>query len=232
MELGGTGVEYQRIRESYLQIVQDIHRCFTDAKRSDSVALIAVSKQIDASSIRVLLDLGHRDFGENYVQEAQEKWIPLKEEYPDVRLHYIGSLQRKKLKAMLPLFDVIHTIDRIEHGLELQKLYQSQCYRPELLIQVNVDPEVKRSGVAPTALRGLYSDLKITCGLEISGLMCIPPKGKPVSPYFAYVNRLAQGLSLKELSMGMSADYSMAIMLGATYVRIGQALFGERLPPR
>lgn len=214
-----------RLRE-VLQAIAGVARDFERAP--ESVRLIAVSKTKPVAEIEPALAAGQIDFGENYVQEAQAKWPELKARYPKTRLHMIGPLQSNKAKEAVALFDAIHSLDRESLAKELAKEIAKAGRPPELLVQVNTGEEPQKGGVAPQELDGFLSLVRDRYGLAISGLMCIPPAEHQPSPHFALLAKLAKRHGLKELSMGMSADYEAAIQLGATYVRVGSAIFGAR----
>lgn len=206
-----------------------ISRAAQDAGRSpDDVTLIAVSKTFDAGSIRPLLDAGHRVFGENRVQESQGKWPSLKASYAGVELHLIGPLQSNKAKDALALFDVIETIDRPSIAEALSKELQKTERRPKFYVQVNTGEEPQKAGIAPKDADDFIEKCRKEWGLDIDGLMCIPPVDEPPSPHFALLHQIAARHGLKTLSMGMSSDFEEAIQLGATHVRIGSAIFGTR----
>jgi PLP dependent protein len=215
--------------EGLRQVRESIRRAASDYGRDPAgITLVAVSKTFPAEAIEPVLAAGQRVFGENYVQEAKAKWSALRERYPDVELHMIGPLQSNKAKEAVELFDVIHTLDRPSLAEALAKEIAKQGRKPRLLVQVNTGEEPQKGGVIPAevdafleACRGLY-------GLEIEGLMCIPPAEDPPSPHFALLNTIAKKHGLKWLSMGMSADFDAAIQLGATHVRVGSAIFGAR----
>ncbi|MFZ4124852.1 MAG: YggS family pyridoxal phosphate-dependent enzyme [Rickettsiales bacterium] len=189
--------------------------------------LIAVSKTHPAERIEDAIELGVTDFGENKVQEAQGKYPALKIKHPHIRLHLIGPLQSNKAKEAVALFDVIHTIDRPKIADVVSAEIKKQARDIACLIQVNIAQEVQKAGVAPRDLAALLSYCQ-TIGLPISGLMCIPPEGENPAPYFALMYKLKQEHQLAELSMGMSGDYETALRFGATMIRVGTALFGER----
>ncbi|MAR55973.1 MAG: YggS family pyridoxal phosphate-dependent enzyme [Rickettsiales bacterium] len=195
------------------------------ADRPTMPTLIAVSKRQPLDRIEALLALGHRHFGENQVQEAQEKWPELKQRYPDIVLHLIGPLQSNKVKQAVALFDVIHTIDREKI---VDALVQETKQQPlHYLMQVNIGEEEQKAGIAPQQAETLWQ-YAASKGLLLSGLMAIPPAGEAPGPYFALLAQSAQRLATHELSMGMSDDFESAIRFGATYIRVGTALFGER----
>jgi pyridoxal phosphate enzyme (YggS family) len=187
-----------------------------------STALIAVTKTHGPERIRPLLEAGHRVFGENRVQEAQGKWPALKADYPDIELHLIGPLQTNKVRDAVALFDVIHTLDRPR----LADALRAAGRKPDLLIQVNTGEEPQKAGVAPLAAPAL---LAYAQGLPVKGLMCIPPADQEPAPHFALLAKMAKERGLSWLSMGMSADFEIAIRFGATHVRVGSALFGARV---
>mgnify|MGYP002780420158 CR=1 FL=1 len=191
------------------------------------VTLIAVSKTHPAERIRPLIDVGHRCFGENRVQEAEAKWPALRTETPDLELHLVGQLQSNKADAAVALFDAIHSIDRPSLIQAVARAIDRSGRRPRLFAQVNIGDEPQKGGCAVAALPGLLAEAR-QAGLEIAGLMCVPPAGVEPAPYFALLAKLAREEGLGQLSMGMSDDFETAVMLGATHVRIGSALFGAR----
>jgi hypothetical protein len=193
-----------------------------------SVTLIAVSKTFDAAAIEAVLAAGQREFGENRVQEAERKWPVLRARYPDVRLHLIGPLQTNKVREAVALFDVIQTLDREKLAGALAKEMARQGRTLGLYVQVNTGAEPQKSGVAASEVVDFVRRCRETHGLGIEGLMCLPPLGEDPAPHFALLRRLAERLNLKSLSMGMSADFETAIEHGATHVRVGSAIFGER----
>ncbi len=206
-----------------------VARAAQDHGRSpDDVALVAVSKLFGAEVIRVVLEAGHRRFGENYVQETKGKWPELKTDYPDALLHMIGPLQSNKAREAVELFDVIETVDRESVARELSKEMHKQGRSPSLLIQVNTGDEAQKGGIAVRDVDAFVETCRERHGLVFQGLMCIPPVGQPPSPHFALLARLAARHGFSTLSMGMSADFDAAIQQGATHVRIGSAIFGAR----
>lgn len=195
------------------------------------VALVAVSKVQPEDRVRAALAAGHRLYGENRVQEAQKRWGVLKPEFPDVRLHLIGPLQTNKAADALALFDAIETVDRPKLARALAGEMEKQGRRPDCLIQVNTGEEPQKAGVMPADLPGLLAICREECGLPVAGLMCIPPVDENPALHFALLAELAARHGLKVLSMGMSGDYEMAVRHGATHVRVGSAIFGERVRP-
>lgn len=191
------------------------------------VTLIAVSKTREADAIRPLIEAGQRDFGENRVQEAQDKWPALKAEAPDLRLHLIGRLQSNKAEDAVALFDAIHSVDRESLVAALAVAMARQGRHPDCFLQVNIGDEPQKGGCAIADLPSLLERSR-EAGLPVAGLMCIPPAEVEPAPYFALLAKLARRHGLAGLSMGMSADYPTAVAIGATHVRVGTALFGER----
>jgi len=210
-------------------VAAELKAALLEAGRSeDAVQVVAVSKMFDAARIEPALAAGHRLFGENRVQEAQGKWPALKEKYPDIELHLIGPLQSNKAKDAVALFDVIETVDRPKIARALAAEIDKQGRRPRLLIQVNSGEEDQKAGVAPGETAAFVSACRDEYGLEIAGLMCIPPIDDDPAPHFALLAKLAAQNGLAMVSMGMSADYAIAAQLGATHVRVGSAIFGSR----
>lgn len=201
--------------------------CKKSGREGSSVTLVAVSKFQPVEKIEALMEQGHRIFGENRVQEAEEKFPALRAKYPDLELHFIGHLQTNKTKDAVRLFDTIQTVDRPELVEALKREMDKQKRSLPCFIQVNTGDEEQKGGVAAKDLAALYRLCK-ELKLDITGLMCIPPADDIPDLHFALLHKLAGELGLKHLSMGMSADFDAAIRYGATHVRIGSALFGER----
>jgi len=195
-----------------------------------SVSLIAVSKVQPEDRVTAVLDAGHRLFGENRVQEASMRWLALRARYDGVVLHLIGPLQTNKVRDALPLFDVIDSLDRPSLAAELAKAHSRapNMDLPRLRVQVNTGEEPQKGGLAPDAVDGFLADCRETYGLEIEGLMCIPPANEAPAPHFALLHKIGDRNHLTHLSMGMSADFETAIAFGATEVRVGSAIFGDR----
>src|SRR5207248_4899751 len=192
------------------------------------VTLIAVSKTFAAETIAPVIETGQRVFGENRVQEAKAKWPGLMSAYPGIVLHLIGPLQSNKAKEAVALFDAIHSVDRPSTCEALAKEINSQNRRPELFVQLNTGEEPQKAGVAPGEADAFIANCRDKYGLVISGLMCIPPVSEAPAPHFALTAKIAARNGLKNLSMGMSADFAVAVQLGATHVRVGSAIFGHR----
>ncbi len=208
-----------------------LEKLATAAKRAKrapgDAALIAVSKTYAAEAVLPVLVAGQRHFGENRVQEAQAKWPQLKSAYPDVVLHLIGSLQSNKAADAVAQFDMIHTLDRTSLADALAKAMQAQGKSVPCFVQVNTGDESQKGGVALEGLPALLAYAQ-NLSLPVTGLMCIPPVGENPAPHFALLAKLAKRHGLKELSIGMSLDAETAVALGATYVRVGSAIFGAR----
>jgi len=193
------------------------------------VKLIAVSKTVPAAVIEEAIEAGQRLFGENRVQEAHAKYPALKERHPDLDLHLIGPLQTNKVRDAVSLFDAIQTVDRPKLARALAEEMERQGVRPRLFVQVNTGEEPQKAGIAPDATADFVALCRDTFNLTIDGLMSIPPFDEDPSPHFELLADLADELGLDELSMGMSGDFTKAIACGATYVRVGTAIFGERV---
>jgi PLP dependent protein len=210
-------------------VEQDIARACKEGRRDrSSVTLVAVSKTFNADAIAPVIEAGQHVFGENRVQEAKAKWPGLMSAYPGIALHLIGPLQSNKAKEAVALFDAIHSVDRPSICEALAKEFVSQQRRPELFVQLNTGEEPQKAGVAPSEADGFIASCRETYRLPISGLMCIPPVNDAPAPHFALTAKIAARNGLKNLSMGMSADFAIAIALGATHVRVGSAIFGKR----
>ncbi len=202
--------------------------CDEAGRKADDVTLVAVSKTFTTAEIEPVLAAGQRVFGENRVQEAKDKWPTLREAWPGVELHLIGPLQSNKAREAIELFDVIHTVDRPKIATALAAEMQRQGRTPRLFIQVNTGAEPQKAGILPQDADAFIADCRNTYGLEIAGLMCIPPVDAVPDPHFALLAKIAARNGLQELSMGMSADFPAAIRQGATLVRVGSAIFGSR----
>jgi PLP dependent protein len=197
-------------------------------RRADSVTLVAAAKTHPADVVRHALAAGHRVFGENRVQEAEAKWPALKEEFPDLVLHLIGPLQRNKARRAVRLFDVIETVDRPELARAIAGAARELGRRPQVFIQVNTGEEPQKAGVMPEETDALVRACREEFGLPVRGLMCMPPVDEEPSLHFALLREIAHRNRLYDLSMGMSADFDVAVRFGATCVRVGTAIFGAR----
>lgn len=205
-----------------MKIRQDI------AALSEQVNIIAVSKTFPPVAIAPVLAAGHRVFGENRVQEAAEKWPNLNASYPDVELHLIGALQSNKAAQAVALFDVIHSLDRIKLARVLAAEMKRQNRQLKILVQVNTGKEDQKSGIPPEETEEFVRTCRAELGLNIVGLMCLPPQQDVAGPHFALLQKLSQQCDAPLLSMGMSGDYEEAIKFGATHIRLGTAIFGPR----
>ena len=213
----------------FATVREKIARACAEATREpSSVMLVAVSKTFDAAAIAPVIAQGQRVFGENRVQESLAKWPALKERHPDILLHLIGPLQSNKAKEAVALFDAIHTVDRPSICAALAKEIQKQNRHPTLFVEVNTGAEPQKAGVLPENADEFLRACRETYALDISGLMCIPPLEEAPAPHFALTAKIAARNGLKFLSMGMSADFPLAIRFGATHVRVGSAIFGAR----
>ena len=208
---------------------QEIARACREAGRDPAgVTLVAVSKTFGAEAIEPVIAAGQRVFGENRVQEAKSKWPDLRARHPGLELHMIGPLQSNKAREAVELFDAIHSVDRPSLCEALAKEIARQGRRPLLFVEINTGAEAQKAGVLPQDADAFLARCRETHGLDIAGLMCIPPLAEAPAPHFALTAKVAARNGLKLLSMGMSADYAIAIAFGATHVRVGTAIFGAR----
>ncbi len=211
------------------EVRADIARACKDAVRDPAeVTLVAVSKTFPPEAIEPVIAAGQRVFGENRVQEAKAKWPPLQAKHASIAVHLIGPLQSNKAKDAVALFDAIHSVDRPSLCEALAKEISKQGRKPLLFVEINTGAEAQKAGVLPQDADAFLAACREKYGLTISGLMCIPPLDEAPGPHFALTAKIARRNGLKLLSMGMSADFATAIQLGATHVRVGSAIFGER----
>lgn len=211
------------------EVKREIERACVEARREPtSVTLIAVAKTFGPESIEPVIAAGQKQFGENRVQEAKSKWPALKARFPDIELHMIGPLQSNKAKEAVALFDAIHSVDRASLCETLAKEIAKVGRSPVLFVEVNTGAESQKAGVLPQDADAFLARCRDSYGLKIDGLMCIPPFDEAPAPHFALTAKIAARNGLKLLSMGMSADYPVAIAMGATHVRVGTAIFGQR----
>ena len=196
-------------------------------RKPAEITLVAVSKTHQAPAILPLLAEGQRVFGENKVQEAQAKWLPVREAWPDVALHLVGQLQSNKAGEAVALFDCIHSLDRPSLLAALAHAMEKQGRRVPCFVQVNIGAEAQKGGCAIADLPALLASAR-AADIPLAGLMCVPPAGIEPAPFFALLDKLATDNGLTGLSMGMSDDFETAIQLGATHIRVGSALFGAR----
>ena len=210
-------------------IKERIHQTEVNFSRPiGSTKLIAVSKVQPNDRIETILDQGHRIFGENRIQEAQSKWPAFKEKYENIELHIIGPLQSNKTRVAMDLADSIHTLDRPKLAKNVARLAQDLGKCPELFVQVNTGDEPQKSGVLPKETE-LFVKECLIMDLPVKGLMCIPPINEEASLHFALLKKISENCGLSQLSMGMSGDFEKAISFGATHIRVGSAIFGERV---
>lgn len=211
-----------RVRSEIMAAEQEYNRS------PGAVTLIAVSKTFDANEVQPVLDAGQRVFGENRVQEAMAKWPGLRQSYEGIELHLIGPLQSNKAKDAVQTFDVIHTIDREKIARALKAEMTRQDRELPCFVQVNTGEEPQKAGIAPKDTDAFVAFCRIEVGLNVIGLMCIPPVEDAPGPHFALLEKIAARNHLTRVSMGMSSDYSIAVGFGATHVRVGSAIFGSR----
>jgi hypothetical protein len=226
-----TGAAPLNVAANLAQVEERIRTAAEAAGRSvGNIGLVAVSKTHEADRIRPVLAAGQRRFGENRVQEAAAKWPALRQEWPDLVLHLVGPLQTNKARQAVELFDLIETVDRPKLARVLAREMERSGRRPDCLIEVNVGEEPQKAGVVPAQLDAFVKECRESYELPLVGLMCIPPIDREPAPYFALLAKLAAENGLASVSMGMSADYEIAIEFGATLVRVGTAIFGPREP--
>lgn len=213
---------------SLQDIVARIHKAEAEAGREPgSVRLVAISKQQPNERIEAVLKAGHRLFGENRVQEAAGKWPGFRERFEDVEVHLVGPLQTNKARQAFGLFQTVHSVDRPKLANTIARLAQEEGHCPDLFIQVNTGEEPQKAGILPADADSFVAECK-AMDLPVRGLMCIPPVEEEASLHFALLAKIAARNGLAELSMGMSSDFEKAIAFGATHVRVGSAIFGER----
>jgi len=202
--------------------------CAAHGRAREDVTLIAVSKVQPADRVQAVLEAGHRVFGENRVQEAAERWPPFQARFDGIFLHLIGPLQSNKARQAFGMFDAIHTLDRQKLARRFADLAQETGRCPDLFIQVNTGEEPQKAGVLPSEADAFVAEAR-GMDLPVRGLMCIPPVEEEASLHFAFLAKIAERNGLSGLSMGMSADFETAISFGATHIRVGSAIFGERM---
>ena len=218
------------IEKNLYLIRQNIAKaCETYNRKPEDVNIVAVSKTIVSEKIIEAINLGCKIFGENYIQEAKQKWVDLRKNYPQIKLHFVGNLQSNKAKEAVELFDCIESVDNEKLAREISKEQKKQQKNREIFIQVNIGEEQQKSGVAIENLSNFVNFCKKDLELNVVGLMAVPPSNESASPYFALLAKLAYENNLAKLSMGMSADYEEAIALNSTHIRLGTAIFGARI---
>jgi len=210
-------------------VINNLEHIKIKLENHQKAKIIAVSKTFVAKNIVPLLDYGHKDFGENKVQEALQKWPDLKKKYKDINLHMIGNLQTNKVKFLFPYFDYLHSLDSIKLAEKISKEEQKYKKKLKIFIQVNLGNEEQKGGISVDELSNLYEESIKKFDLNIIGLMCIPPNNLSATNYFKELKNLNEKLNLSDLSMGMSNDYLDAAKIGATYLRIGSKIFGSRI---
>jgi len=220
--MSGSITQLAEVRERLARAARD------NGRDPGEITLVCVSKTFLPEDIRPVLAHGERVFGENRVQEAEDKWPALRADFPGLELHLIGPLQSNKAREAVALFDVIETVDREKIAEALAKEIKRAGKHPKLYVQVNTGAEPQKAGILPEEADAFIASCREVHGLEISGLMCIPPVNDQASPHFALLNQIAARNGIKTLSMGMSSDFELAIQLGATHVRVGTAIFGKR----
>ena len=212
-----------------VEVRQEMLRACRDAGRDPAdVTLVAISKTFGAEAVEPVIADGQRVFGENRVQEAKAKWPALLARHDGLELHLVGPLQSNKTKEAVALFDAIHSLDRASLAEALAKEFARQPRRPRLFVEINTGGEPQKSGVKPQEADDFLATCRDRYGLPVAGLMCIPPANEAPAPHFALTAQIAKRNALKLLSMGMSADFAIAIAFGATHVRVGTAIFGTR----
>jgi PLP dependent protein len=215
--------------DGFAAVRVEIMRACRDAGRDPAgVTLVAVAKTFGADAIEPVIATGQRVFGENRVQEAKAKWPPLIGRHPGIKLHLVGALQSNKAREAVALFDAIHSVDRESLAAALGREIVRQAREPLLFAEINTGAEPQKGGVRPQDADAFLAACRERHGLTISGLMCIPPADEAPAPHFALTAKIARRNGLALLSMGMSADYPVAIAFGATHVRVGTAIFGAR----
>ena len=211
-----------------VNVVKNFNLVKEEISNFKSANIIAVSKTFPISHILPLINHGHEHFGENKVQEAQEKWTSIKSDFPQLKLHLIGKLQTNKVKLALPLFDYIHSLDSIKLAEKISSEQEKKNLKPKIFIQINLGKESQKSGIDEDDLENFYRKCVKDYNLNIVGIMCLPPFDEDPIPFFKKMQSLSKSLELKEISMGMSNDYMDALKFNATYIRVGSKIFGDR----
>ena len=214
--------QYHRVQDAIDKKLSSLSRNFSD------IELIAVSKKQSKEKIIELLECGHRSFGENQIQEIESKWPAIKENFPDVNLSFIGSIQSRKVKKICELCDVIHSVDREKIVKLISELKSQGMNIPKLFLQVNIGLESQKSGIHPNEVKDFIETSLNKYHISFEGLMCLPPEGKDPKEYFDKLKDLSFSNKLEKLSMGMSGDYLIALESGTTHIRVGSSIFGER----
>ena len=211
-----------------LNVVKNFDLVKEEISMYKNVNIVAVSKTFPVNHILPLINHGHQHFGENKVQEAQEKWTSLKNDFPNLKLHLIGKLQTNKVKFALPLFDYIHSLDSIKLAEKISSEQEKKNFKPKIFIQINLGKETQKSGIDEDQLKNFYKKCINELKLNIIGIMCLPPFDQEPIPFFKKMQNLSETLNIKEISMGMSNDYLKALKFKATFIRVGSKIFGSR----
>ena len=209
-------------------VVKNFDLVKEEIKNFKNANIVAVSKTFPISHILPLINHGHQHFGENKVQEAQEKWTSFKNDFPNLKLHLIGKLQTNKVKFALPLFDYIHSLDSLKLAEKISLEQEKKNFKPKIFIQINLGKESQKSGIDEDQLKIFYEKCVKELKLNIIGIMCLPPIDQDPTPFFKKMQNLSERFNLKEISMGMSNDYLTALKFKATYIRVGSKIFGSR----
>jgi|TARA_B100001059_G_scaffold88984_1_gene87495 pyridoxal phosphate enzyme (YggS family) len=217
-----------KIINNLLTIQDTLNQLKSDLQEDTNTKIIAVSKTFLMNDIQPLIQHGHKDFGENKIQEAISKWSDIKEKNPEIKLHMLGKIQTNKVKFLLPLFDYIHSLDNLKLAQKISEEEIKKKKKLKIFIQVNIANESQKNGIDVDNLNEFYLKCRNDLNLNIVGLMCLPPQSKEPTECFLLLKKLAKHLNIFELSMGMSNDYQEAIKCGSTYLRIGSDIFGKR----
>ena len=217
-----------KIVNNLLKIQDILNQLKLDLQEDTKTKIIAVSKTFLMNDIQPLVQHGHKDFGENKIQEAISKWSDIKEKNPQLKLHMLGKIQTNKVKFLLPLFDYIHSLDNLKLAQKISEEETKKNKKLKIFIQVNIANESQKNGIDVNYLNEFYLKCKNDLNLNIVGLMCLPPQNKEPTEYFLLLKKLAKDLNIFNLSMGMSNDYPEAIKCGSTHLRIGSEIFGKR----
>ena len=196
---------------------------------SSNAEIIAVSKTFPINKILPLINFGHIHYGENKIQEAVDKWSDIKNDFPNIKLHFVGKLQTNKVKFAIPLFDYIHSLDSIKLAEKIANEQIKKKFKPKIFIQVNIGKEIQKNGIDIESLEKFYLNCEKNFNLNIVGLMCLPPHDNTPDVYFSKMQSLINNINLKELSMGMTNDYLEALKYKSTFLRIGSKIFGQRI---
>ena len=211
-----------------VNVIKNFNLVKEEISNFKNAKIVAVSKTFPISHILPLINHGHHHFGENKVQEAQEKWTSIKSDFPQLKLHLIGKLQTNKVKFALPIFDYIHSLDSVKLAEKISSEQEKKNVKPKIFIQINLGKESQKSGIDEDHLENFYRRCVTEFKLNIIGIMCLPPFSEDPIPFFKKMQKLSENMKLKEISMGMSNDYMDALKFNATYIRVGSKIFGNR----